>query len=285
MNNSFVENNSINFYKSSDPLLSEPILVKFIEKTDDFFKAILCEYIEYIGILNFQNATKKKKIYKWNKVVKLNKPVIANIINIDTKKKIVELSLIDIPITETNDNNEEKQSLVKYFNDNKYLENFIKSFTIQYTYNFTTIWQHLIYHIDDLRQVNNSSKDKSILDYISTNIGELESWVLKSDLNEDTYKKLKNYYDLKFVVEYKRLSTKLSITSLLGVNLIKDIINKIIYKNNSDSQLFRITYISSPYYLLESSSKNTNLEDHCNLINLLIDESKNYNGIYISKTV
>jgi len=52
---------NLNFYSIEDPKLNELVIVQFIEKGESFFKANLLEY-PYKGLINFQNATKKKKI-------------------------------------------------------------------------------------------------------------------------------------------------------------------------------------------------------------------------------
>ena len=49
-----------NYYSNSNPKIGELVLVQFTEKCDSFFKGYLLEY-EYDGIMNFQDATKKKK--------------------------------------------------------------------------------------------------------------------------------------------------------------------------------------------------------------------------------
>ena len=55
------------FYSTDKPEVNENVLVHFIEKKDAYFKAKLIEYSTYDGILNFQDATKKKKIKSWIK--------------------------------------------------------------------------------------------------------------------------------------------------------------------------------------------------------------------------
>jgi len=68
---------NLNFYSIEDPKLNELVIVQFIEKGESFFKANLLEY-PYKGLINFQNATKKKKINSWNKIIKLNKNTLLN---------------------------------------------------------------------------------------------------------------------------------------------------------------------------------------------------------------
>ena len=50
----------INYYSINHPKINELVLVQFTEKNDSFFKAKLIEY-DYTGIMNYQDATKKKK--------------------------------------------------------------------------------------------------------------------------------------------------------------------------------------------------------------------------------
>ena len=51
---------SLQYYFTNDPKINELVLVHFTEKCDAFFNVKLLEY-PYMGIMNFQDATKKKK--------------------------------------------------------------------------------------------------------------------------------------------------------------------------------------------------------------------------------
>jgi len=52
--------NTYQFYSTNKPQINELVLINLIEKKDSYFKVKLIEY-DYEGILNFQDATKKKK--------------------------------------------------------------------------------------------------------------------------------------------------------------------------------------------------------------------------------
>ena len=62
----------IQYYSETDPIIEELVLVKFIKRNDSFFDGELLEY-KYKCMLNYQDATKKRKVSSWNKIIPLNK--------------------------------------------------------------------------------------------------------------------------------------------------------------------------------------------------------------------
>ena len=55
-------------YNNSYPELNETVLIKFTKKNESHFEGELVEY-NYSAIMSYNDATKKKKVYSWNKVV------------------------------------------------------------------------------------------------------------------------------------------------------------------------------------------------------------------------
>jgi translation initiation factor 2 alpha subunit (eIF-2alpha) len=184
---------NLNFYSIEDPKLNELVIVQFIEKGESFFKANLLEY-PYKGLINFQNATKKKKINSWNKIITLNKNTVVKIIDIDKTAKIVQLSLLNLT-NELIDNkiqnnmNLIQEKLLIYFNENKQFEQFIKSFCLSYNYDFNILWKQLVYHIDVLRREYNNKFNTNISlgKYFNNNISFLETWINTVKLHEICY--------------------------------------------------------------------------------------------------
>ena len=108
------------FYHNKKPKNNELVLINVIEQLDSYFKVILLEYnIE--GIINFKDATKKKKIKNWKSIIQLNKNMVAKIEDIDDIGSLVQLSLINLYT------NKEitQETLLVYFNENKLMEKFI----------------------------------------------------------------------------------------------------------------------------------------------------------------
>jgi translation initiation factor 2 alpha subunit (eIF-2alpha) len=250
------------FYSTNKPEINENVLVHFIEKKDSYFTAKLKEYTLYDGILNFQNATKKKKIKSWNNIVLLNKNMVAKVEDIDEVKKIVKLSLIYL----------KNENLITTFNENNILEKFIKSFCLVNKYNFNDIWIKIIHKIDIEKKANNS--ELSLWNYFIKNIVKSES------INEELLNEIVNYYLIKYDKTNQKIISKFGIISNIGIDIIKLIFNSII--TDVDSILSNIEFIlkyeSTPNYIFETINNfNNAVSIHDNFIEILTREINNYN--------
>jgi translation initiation factor 2 alpha subunit (eIF-2alpha) len=236
-----------NYYSNPNPRINELVLVQFIEKCDSFFKAELLEY-DYEGIMIFQDATKKKKIISWNKIITLNKNMVARVINVDEIYKLVHLSILDNEITSKKNQNisSTQEILMVYFNENKQLEQFIKSFCIINNYVFLNIWERLIYFIDNERQKANNNV--SLWKYFNDNIFLLEEWVRNLKFDHLFYSQIKNYCEKKLDNTKYKYKTKIGIISNIGVQFVKEIINKCLSKLNYNYEMKYTT----PYYSFET---------------------------------
>jgi translation initiation factor 2 alpha subunit (eIF-2alpha) len=88
-----METKDFQYYSKPNPSKDEMVLVRFTAIKEGFFDAELLEYPSYTGIMNFKDATKKRRVYSWNKIVPLNKNMVACAEVIDIKNKVVELSI------------------------------------------------------------------------------------------------------------------------------------------------------------------------------------------------
>ena len=215
------------FYSKSIPEYNENVLVKFIIRNDDFFEGELLEY-DLKCIMNLQDATKKKKIKSWNGIINLNKLMVARVEDIDIESNTVQVSIAYYTEKES------QEELMKYFNKNKNLINFIKSSCTKLNLNYDNIWINYIYKID-------KEKDDNIWDYMIENIDDIE-------LPEDILILFKN----KVIKKEKNIKTNIGIVSFDGINSIKKLINDV--KNNIDFD-FEFKYISSPTYILETDTE------------------------------
>jgi len=250
------------FYSTNKPEINENVLVHFIEKKDSYFTAKLKEYTLYDGILNFQNATKKKKIKSWNNIVLLNKNMVAKVEDIDEVKKIVKLSLIYL----------KNENLLTTFNENNILEKFIKSFCLVNKYNFNDIWIKIIHKIDIEKRANNS--ELSLWNYFIKNKVKSES------INEELLNEIVNYYLIKYDKTNQKIISKFGIISNIGIDIIKLIFNSII--TDVDSILSNIEFIlkyeSTPNYIFETINNfNNAVSIHDKFIEILTREINNYN--------
>ena len=248
------------FYSTNEPLLNEIVLIQCIEKKDAYFKSKLIEYELYDGILNFQDATRKKKIKCWNNIISLNKDIIAKIEDIDNVKKIAKLSLISFK----NDNYD------NYFNENKIMLKFVKTFCIQNNYNFITIWNDIIHKIDIMRRANENADSISIWNYFINN-----SHPEDNLLNSIYYNQLVELYNNKYLNNNEKVITKFGIISNIGIDIIKTIFKQILSNINYD---FTLKYDSTPFYLFETKLSNIDNDlIHNMFINDLNCEIKKYN--------
>ena len=256
-----------NFYSKEHPETEEIVLVQFTEKCDSFFKGYLKEY-EYVGIMTFQDTTKKKKIQCWNKILTFNKDMIAKIIDVDMNSKIVQLSILYMP----DDIN------MEYFNDNRQLEQLIKSFCFVHNYDFMYIWTILVYYIDIQRR-NHMHKESinniNIWVFFNTHIKLLKEWISQSFSDENfinlLYSQLLSYYDKRIKNSTYVYITKLEIISNDGIIKLKYAITNILKNSNFK---YEIKYLTTPYYNFETSSLNTTEDQHKLLISYLIEEIK-----------
>jgi translation initiation factor 2 alpha subunit (eIF-2alpha) len=254
------------FYSNENPNLGELVLVQFTQKNESFFDAILLEY-NYRGMMNYQDATKKRKVYSWNKIVPLNKNMVARVDEVDTELKIVQLSLAYL-----NDNFDKEMStdavqkkLYEYFSENKIMEGFIKSLCIVNKYNYTTIWTHLIYHIDNLRKESNE-ENLSIWKFFNNNIYDIDKWVVDSGLDTSVGHAIKKLYIERTNDVVQKIISKIGIISVTGVEDIKSVLKEITQNINYK---YTLKYESTPYYLFESSTEDSNVNNHQEFVKLL----------------
>ena len=131
------------YYSDTDPIIDELVLVKFIKRNESFFDGELLEY-NYKGVLNYQDATKKRKVSSWNKIISLNKNMVAKVIEINKISNIVNLSLLYLDDNDSvNTTQDEQQNkLMIYFNENQVLEKLIKSYCISINLDLNEMKKH-----------------------------------------------------------------------------------------------------------------------------------------------
>jgi len=226
------------YYSNSNPTTNEVVLVQFTKMNDGFFDAVLLEYPNYTGIMNFKDATKKRRVYSWNKIVPLNKNMFAHAETIDTEMKTVSLS---IAYLEDIENTDTQTKLIQYFKENRIMTSFIKSIANLNNYNFNEIWTKLIYYIDMERIEYNKMEDEniSIWKYFCDNMEEeLETWIEESDLSYlDLYNIIKDAYDKKTSVAPHKITSKIGIISPDGITHTKKFLEYILKKIKFDFEL------------------------------------------------
>jgi translation initiation factor 2 alpha subunit (eIF-2alpha) len=264
------------FYSVINPIIGEFVLVHFIERTDSFFDAILLEY-PYRAMMSYQDATKKRKIYNWSKVVPLNKDMVARVDEVDINAKIVQISIahLDEEFKESLSLSDIQDKLMIQFNENKILDHFINSVSVVNQINKNQIWSNLIYYIDNERRNYNDDNDEEITlwKYFTININMMDKWCELCKIDNQICESIKSIYSKRFNNKCKYV-TKIGIISPNGINITKNILKKLL---DNITYNYTLNYDSTPYYLFESYSDDSNKIDH----EKIISELKKYSEIFI----
>lgn len=257
--------NNIRYHHNKYPVINEIVLIKIINKTEHYFNGELLEY-NIKCFMNLNDASTKKKIFNWNKILCFNKEMVAKVTNI-VNTDLVQISILYLNeyISEENSdiktNEKIQEHLIQRFNSNKKLFQFIKSFCIKYNYDFKYIWENLFYYI---AKINNNNC--SLWDYFNNNIDNIQNWVNESEtlINIEQlldYLKEKNnktnIYQSKFII-----------LTYNGITYIKNIMKKCLDKINIKYSLI----FHSPYYIFNTFDNN--ITQHKLFIDSLVDNIK-----------
>ena len=253
--------NKLQYYSRNHPKLGENVLVQFHENKDSFFDGILLQY-NYKAFMTHEDATRKKKIKNWNKIITLNKLMVACVEKVDENKCIVQLSIAFF-----DEDEKEQNQLMNPFTENKKLENFIKSLCTINNYEYADVWIQFVHPLDIIRyqhnEEENDDEEKSLWSYFCYIIDDLE---MKLNLpNNKLLEKIKKLYNEKYNNEYK-IKSRIGIFSVEGITNMKEVLQNILsqFKFN-----YTLKYDKSPYYILETNSSDSTQQDHNNFISKL----------------
>jgi translation initiation factor 2 alpha subunit (eIF-2alpha) len=147
--------NFFQIYHKDKPDTGELVLIKFTNRLDTHFEGELIEY-NLNAFMSYNDATKKKKIYSWNKVIKLNKPMVAKV------EEVFEDGQVQVSVA-YNDKDIEMREYLRPFNENKTLISIIRKLCHVHNIDFYDFWTNVIYEIDKIRDV-------SLFEYTKENI-------------------------------------------------------------------------------------------------------------------
>jgi translation initiation factor 2 alpha subunit (eIF-2alpha) len=264
------------FYSVINPSVGECVLVHFIKRTDTFFDAILLEY-PYRAMMSYQDATKKRKIYNWNKIVPLNKDMVARVDDVDEQSKIVQVSIshLDEEFEESLSLSEIQEKLMITFNENKLLYNFISSIAVVNKINKNDLWTKLIYYIDSQRR--QLDEEITLWKYFSNNFHNIDEWCKTVNIYDTILSEsIKEIYAKRFTNKFKYVS-KIGIISPNGINITKNILDKVLTPFSELGYKYTFNYDGTPYYLFETFSDETTKDDH----EKLVEELKQNTDIFI----
>ena len=84
--------NNIRYHHNKYPVINEIVLIKIINKTEHYFNGELLEY-NIKCFMNLNDASTKKKIFNWNKILCFNKEMVAKVTNI-VNTDLIQISIL-----------------------------------------------------------------------------------------------------------------------------------------------------------------------------------------------
>jgi translation initiation factor 2 alpha subunit (eIF-2alpha) len=262
----------ISIYQNKLPNINENVLVMFIEHKDTHIEAVLIEYEGINAMMTYESATRRKKIYDWKKEVPLNKLAVAKV------EEICNSNYIQISIAyfdHRKDPLELSKELMKPFNDNKVLNNIVNKLCHLNSLDFNIFWESIIYKIDLIRREDDVNE--SLLDIFIANIETVNN-LIKENYSDNICDKLINELSKFINIKTTKIVSKFSLITKTSINQTIELLNFVCEKNNDWN--YNLKYITTPYFLLESLDENSNEENHKIFLNLLEENSSNYNVIY-----
>ena len=265
------------YYSTINPTQGELVLVEFTEKLDSFFDAKLIEY-PYRGMMNYADASKKRKISSWNKIVPLNKLMVARVDDVDEKAKIVHLSIayLDEFFTEKNlAPSDIQDKLMVQFNENKLLESLITSLCMITKANFSDIWTSLVHVIDSERREFNDDNDDEPMNlwkYFSENFEEnINGWCSVSGITEETKQTLISLFEKRKEKGPQKITSTIKIISQEGITSTKKLLEVCLGQLKYQ---YTFRYSTAPNFVFETSTADSSPEDHHALIKNMQEQIK-----------
>lgn len=256
-------NNDFRIYSSKYPKTNDYVAVVFTNQEESHFDGILIEYEELPVIMSYTDATRKSKVYAWNKIVPLHKPMLARIEEVDG-------TLIRVSIA-YNPKFKEGEDELLFYNQNKSLISLINKICINTNINFNIFWVDVIHEIDKKRV---EESELNLYEYFNSNLELYEEIIKSKYTNQELVETIiKSTHDNIIKKVYKILS-RIGIISMNGITKTKDMLNQLTEENNEWE--YKIKYDSTPYFIIESFSNNSSTENHENLITNLNNLSKEY---------
>lgn len=258
-------------YYNNKPEINETVLIKFTDRNESHIVGELVEY-NLRAMMSYNDATKKKKIYSWNKIVPLEKLMIAKV------EYIYDDGSVQVS-TAYNDKKTDIKVQLKPFTENKILISIIKKLCYNFKLNFEKFWVNIIYPLDKLRKEENLL---SLFVFFKDNLIIVEELMnTNTFLNVDL---ILNYLKETLNTISPKITSKIGLISMSGIEKTKYIINQVISNNKEN---YNVKYDSAPYFIVESLSHETAVSDHEKIINnfqILSRENKIFMKIeYVGK--
>ena len=254
---------SVKFHCKSKPKVGEIVQVVFTSRKDDHTEGYLNEYIGDIIMVHSQ-ATSKRKIKSFNKIIPLDKPIAAIVEEFDESKGIGSVSRAYLKDVDENYSN-------KFINNSK-LFNGIFQLCEQLKVDFKDVWENQIHPFiseieleDDKTYLEEFIDKLDNLDDIIDNqelLSKIKDKFMNTTLKKEIYKK-----KIGIIANDGVESTKRLISSCLENSAVSD------YKDSID-----VTYFNTPNYMVETDVSSELLDS---FIGLLQENSKEMGNIFV----
>jgi hypothetical protein len=196
--------------------------------------------------------------------------MVARVDEIFKESNYVQVSIAYFTKSDVKDDETDniQKLLMQQFNDNKVLISQIKSVCYKNKIDFKDFWYKIIHPLDNLRR--NIDFNISLLEYFNEN-NDIVIKYIKDNYNDDNIiENINNLNDSK----QQKLISKIGIISVNGIDHTINIIKKVVDINND--WVYNFKYETAPYYILESNSVSSSVQNHDIFINMLKDEAKTY---------
>lgn len=259
---------SLKIFENLVPEINENVLVIFTDYKDTHIEAILINYESVNAIMLYEDSTRKKRVYDWKKVLPLNKQIVAKV------EEIYDNNFIKISTAyfeHRKDQEELAKELLKPFSENNTLIKILSKICRTHNINLVEFWENVIYKIDKLRREDNLN-DESLLSFITNNIDTFSE--LLKEIYSEKYDLLFDDLNKTMFNKITKLQTKIKVTSNSNVNNIKNFLDYV-YKSNIGFN-YTIKYESTPTFIIESSSENSSMDNHNELLTFMENNYKQF---------
>ncbi len=273
----------IQYYSTINPTVGEYVLAEFTANTE-YFDGILHEY-PYRCMMTYQDATKKKKVVTWNKIVPLNTKMVVRVDDVDVKNNIAQVSIayLDEKLGKSVPADQVQSKLLESFSGNIILQGLIKSVCVITTLELPDVWTRFVHHIDVLRrqynQDNEENEEIDLWNYFCTNFDQVDTWLGETGFDATFGDTLKRLYQERTRESVFKLTSKIGVISVNGITHTKTLFDTVL---SGIPYKFTMRYDTAPYYIFETLSTDSNVEDHKKVIQDLSGEGmKMTNKVYI----
>lgn len=258
------ETNDFRVYSSKYPKINESVAVVFINRNESHFEGKLIEYGDITVIMSYNDATKKKKVHSWNKLVPMNKPILARVEEVNAESEWIQVSIAyNQKIKEG-----EEETEFKFYNDNKSLISLINKICINNSIDFNIFWSNIIYEIDKKRI---EESDENLYEYFNTNLDYYDELVKSKYENHEA---IINSTHSNILKKSYKITSKVGVISMSGISKTQEMFKRLTDENNDWE--YKIKYDTAPFYIIESTSNNSSIDNHEDLITKLNNISKEY---------